>query len=158
MTMLGPNLEQLQRLCGGSFSLKTTMIIALQILDRLEVLHNHGYIFGDVSPDNFLVGLDNESPFIFMVDFGRSKRYKRRSNGQHIFYKENVHAAYNPTFASINAHNNIETSRRDDIISLLYMIVFFKMGKLPWTKNTDVPFLLDRKGDLISILSSSRSD
>lgn len=57
MSILGPNLDQLLKLCGGSFSLKTTIIIALQILDRLEILHNYGYIYGDIKPTNFVVGL-----------------------------------------------------------------------------------------------------
>lgn len=57
MSILGPNIEQLLKLCGGSFSLKTTMLIALQILDRLEILHNYGFIYGDIKPDNFVVGL-----------------------------------------------------------------------------------------------------
>lgn len=50
MTLLGPNLEQLMKLCGGAFSLKTTTILALQALDRLEVLHGQGYVHGDVAP------------------------------------------------------------------------------------------------------------
>lgn len=139
MTLLGPNLEQLQRLCGGVLSLKTTMIIALQALDRLEVVHNHGFVYGDVKPDNFLVGLNNDSPFIFLVDFGKSKRYKSRSTGQHISYKENVHYTFNPTFASLNAHNNIQASRRDDVESLLYMLIYLRLGKLPWAKHAEVP-------------------
>lgn len=57
MTILGPNLEQLLKLCGGLFSLKTTIIVALQILDRLEVLHNYGYTYGDIKPSNFVIGL-----------------------------------------------------------------------------------------------------
>ena len=58
MSMLGPNLEQLLKLCGGNFSLKTTILIALQIIDRLETIHNEGFVYGDVRPDNFLVGLE----------------------------------------------------------------------------------------------------
>jgi serine/threonine protein kinase len=138
MALLGPNLEQLMRLCGGTFSLKTTMIVSLQVLDRLEVLHGHGYIHGDIAPENFLVGLNNDSPFVFMVDFGRCKRFKNRANGQHIGYKENVHYPYNPVFSSVNAHNNVQASRRDDIESLLYMILYLRLGKLPWAKQTEV--------------------
>ena len=115
MTLLGPNLEQLMKLCGGNFSLKTTTILSLQLLDRLEVLHEHGFVHGDIAPENFVLGLNNDSPFVFMVDFGRCKKYKDTSSNQHIGYKENVVYSYNSTFASINAHNNVQYSRRDDI-------------------------------------------
>ena len=138
MSILGPNLDQLLKLCGGSFSLKTTIIIALQILDRLEILHNYGYIYGDIQPTNFVVGLGSESPFIFIIDFGKCKRYKNKTNGQHIIYKENVYYTFDPVFASINTHNHIQCSRRDDIESLLYLIIYLKIGKLPWIKQNDV--------------------
>ena len=87
ISLLGPNLDQLLKLCGGSFSLKTTMIISLQILDRLEIIHNLGYVYGDIKPDNFVVGLGPESIFIHMIDFGYCKRYKIKGTGQHIVYK-----------------------------------------------------------------------
>ena len=115
MTLLGPNLDQLQKLCGGTLTLKTTLLISLQILDRIELLHQHGFLHNDIKPDNFLMGLNNDSPFVFMIDFGRCKRFRSKNQGQHINYKENVYQQQNSIFASINAHNNIQTSRRDDI-------------------------------------------
>lgn len=67
--------------------MKTTLMLALQMLDKLEILHNLGYVYTDVKPDNFLVGLESDSPFVFLVDFGRCKRYRNKVNGQHILYK-----------------------------------------------------------------------
>lgn len=58
--------------------------------------------------------------------------------GQHISYKENASYTYNPIFASINSHNNIQASRRDDIESFLYVVTYLRLGKLPWAKTTDV--------------------
>jgi serine/threonine protein kinase len=110
------------------------------------VLHDHGYVHGDIAPENFLLGLNNDSPFVFMVDFGRCKKYKDTGMNQHIGYKENVIYSYNSTFASINAHNNVQYSRRDDIESLLYMILYMRLGKLPWAKPNDVQVLaIDRQ-------------
>ena len=130
-TILGPNLDQLQKLCGGSFSLKTTLMIALQILDRLQVLHNNGFIYGDIKPNNFVVGLGAQSPFIFIIDFGKCKRYKDKTTGQDGGMVQST-TGY--------THNHLQFSRRDDIESLLYMIIFMKAGKLPWLKHNDVFF------------------
>lgn len=46
----GPNLAQLQRLCGGSFSTRTTLVIGLQLIDRLEVLHEKKYLYNNFEP------------------------------------------------------------------------------------------------------------
>jgi casein kinase I family protein HRR25 len=73
-----------------------------------------------------------------MVDFGKCKRYRNKTNGQHVLYKENVYYSYNPIFGSINSHNNIQASRRDDIESFIYMLTYLKLGKLPWGKHFDV--------------------
>ena len=85
-----------------------------------------------------MVGLGPESPFIFLGDFGRCKKFKNKITGQHIGYKEGTNYPFNSTFASINAHNKVQTSRRDDIESLLYMINYIRFGKLPWARNNEV--------------------
>lgn len=102
------------------------------------MLHSHGFIYGDIKPNNFVVGLGADSPFIFVIDFGKCKRYKNKVTGQHIVYKENVYFSFDPVFASINTHNHIQCSRRDDIESLLYLIIYMRIGKLPWIKQNDV--------------------
>lgn len=154
MTLLGPNLDQLLKLCGGTFTLKTTMIVALQILDRIEVLHSYGYLYGDIKPENFLIGLGADSPFIYIVDFGKCKRFKSRSTGQHVIYKENVHYTFDAIFGSINSHNKIQASRRDDIESMLYLIIYLRIGKLPWIKQSDVKMKIfsPREGRTTSML------
>jgi hypothetical protein len=75
---------------------------------------------------------------VFLGDFGRCKKYKTKATGQHIAYKENLQYSFNPAFASINAHNNVQSSRRHDLESLLYMINYMRFGKLPWYKPNDV--------------------
>ena len=57
MELLGPNLEQFLKLSGGKLSLKTVLILGLQMVDRIEVLHNAGFIYKDIQPENFVMGL-----------------------------------------------------------------------------------------------------
>jgi hypothetical protein len=89
-------------------------------------------------PENFVMGLGIESQFVYIIDFGNCKRYRNKKTGQHIPYKEHVESNYDPAFSSVNCHNKLQYSRRDDIESLLYMIIYMKNGKLPWMKIGDV--------------------
>ena len=132
MDMYGPNLAQLMKLCGGKFSLKTTLLVGLQMIDRLEVLHNQGYLYLDLKPENFLTGLGKESAFIIMIDFGKCLPYRAKGN-QHVPYK-NFSYNFDAMFSSVNAHLEVHPSRRDDIESFLYLLVFMFRGKLPWRK------------------------
>lgn len=138
MSLLGPNLAQLLRLSGGTFSLRTTMMIGLQIVDRLRSVHGCNYLYCDIKPENFMVGLGGDSRTVFMADFGKCRRYRSKTTGQHIPYREMSYEQVNPTFVSLNVHNNIQCSRRDDIESLLYMLSYLRNGKLPW--KTDEVF------------------
>ena len=78
MELLGPNLERLTKLCGSKLSLKTVLILGLQMIDRIEVLHNAGYIYKDIKPENWVMGLENKSHILHLIDFGKCKRYKSK--------------------------------------------------------------------------------
>lgn len=75
MELLGPSLEDLFNYCGRKFSLKTVLMIAEQLITRIESIHAKGYIHRDIKPDNFLIGLGQTSTTLFTIDFGLSKRY-----------------------------------------------------------------------------------
>lgn len=111
-------------------------MIGLQILDRIEYIHSQGLIHRDIKPDNFLIGKDNkETNQIFMIDFGLAKKYKTK-DGQHIPYKDNKNLTGTARYASINTHLGIEQGRRDDLEGLIYMLIYFCLGQLPW-QNMD---------------------
>lgn len=132
MSHLGHNLNILKRESRGRFSLKTTMMIGIQAIDRIMSLHNVGYLHRDIKPENFVVGLDkNEQKVIYLVDFGLSSSYLDATR-EHIPYAEHTKIAGTAYYLSLYGHKRIEASRRDDLISLGYMLVHLANGTLPW--------------------------
>lgn len=132
MKYLGNSLEYLlHNNCAGKFSLKTTLMIGIQILDLLRRLHSCNYVHRDIKPDNFLVGVGPEKSDIFIIDFGLAKRYKSVNN-VHIAENSDKRLTGTARYASINSHRRMELSRRDDLESLGYLMIYFLNGKLPW--------------------------
>ena len=130
---LGPNLLELFNYCGcKKFTISCICLIALQVLNRIENLHKHHYLHRDIKPENFLIGIHEKSNIIHLIDFGLSKRYKNQKTHQHIPYREGRALTGTARYVSINTHLGIEQSRRDDLESIGYMLVFFLKGVLPW--------------------------
>jgi len=130
MDYLGPSLEDLFDFCGNKFSIKTVLMIGIQVLNRIEALHNSGYLHRDIKPDNFLIGTSDKKSRIYMIDLGLSKRYMKDNN--HIEYNTNKSFTGSFRYSSIRNHRGIEQSRRDDLESIGYMLIFFTKGCLPW--------------------------
>lgn len=133
---LGKSLQELLTKCGGSFSLKTVIMAGLQILNRMEFLHQHHYIHRDIKPSNFLIGTGGKKNTIYIVDFGLSKEYCDKHDNHIEFVK---HKSYVGTirYMSVNCHKGVETSRRDDMFSYIYMLFFLYYGNLPWQGVND---------------------
>ena len=130
---LGPNLIELFNYCGcKKFTISTVCLIALQVLNRIENLHKHHYLHRDIKPENFLIGIHEKSNVIYLIDFGLSKRYKNLKTHQHIPYREGRALTGTARYVSINTHMGIEQSRRDDLESIGYMLIYFLKGVLPW--------------------------
>ena len=131
MEYLGESLESLLNKCGRKMSLKTTMMIGLQIFDLIHSLHCSNYVHRDLKPENFLIGIGDNRHFVHMIDFGLCKRFKNeeRVHCKMVTGKKLVGTA---RYASINSHQGIELSRRDDMESLLYLMIYFRKGTLPW--------------------------
>lgn len=135
MQLLGPSLEKLFNFCRRKFSLKTVLMLGMEMIDRIEYIHQMSHLHRDIKPDNFVIDSQNNCG-IYLIDFGLARRYCQlnMSNKRIEHVKRAKMQSFTGTarYASISAQQQFTTSRRDDLESLGYMLVYFLKGRLPW--------------------------
>ncbi|XP_023512698.1 casein kinase 1-like protein HD16 isoform X1 [Cucurbita pepo subsp. pepo] len=136
MDMLGPSLWDVWNSSGqASMSAEMVSCIAVESLSILDKMHAKGYVHGDVKPENFLLGQPStaQEKKLFLVDLGLATKWKDSSTGQHVEYDQRPDMFRGTVrYASVHAHLGRTASRRDDLESLAYTLIFLHRGRLPW--------------------------
>ncbi|CAN6441216.1 unnamed protein product [Victoria cruziana] len=135
MDMLGPSLWDVWNNNAHVMSTEMVACIAIEAISILEKMHSRGYVHGDVKPENFLLGPPGtpEEKKLFLVDLGLATRWRDSSTGQHVEYDQRPDVFRGTVrYASVHAHLGRTGSRRDDLESLAYTLVFLLRGRLPW--------------------------
>ena len=101
------------------------------MLELIRYVHSRDTLHRDIKPDNFLIGVKKKASKVYIIDFGLAKRYQNKE-GQHIPYRDNKNLTGTARYASVNTHIGIEQGRRDDLESLVYVLIYFLKGSLPW--------------------------
>jgi serine/threonine protein kinase len=131
---LGPSLQNLFDACDRQFSLKTVLMLADQMITRVEQMHANDYLHRDIKPDNFLIGghQAGKASLVHIIDFGLAKRYRDRKTKKHASPSDRHSFVGTARFASLNAHGGVEQSRRDDLEAVGHVLAYFLRGDLPW--------------------------
>ena len=143
--LLGKSLGQIfNGIEPNKINIKDICMIALQSIDRIEFIHSKFVIHRDIKPDNFVIGR-NDPEVIYLIDFGLSHKYKSSRTGKHIRFN-NLKLTYGSLrYLSINGNKGYEQSRRDDLESLGYMLIYLATGSLPWLEAEDLQINIVKK-------------
>ena len=147
MELLGKSLEDImETLPSKKISVSSVCKLSYQMLQILEHLHNKGFLHRDIKPDNFIMGIGPNSKFLYICDFGFCKMYRNPNTLAHLPMQKTGGITGTPRFASINALKELTQSRRDDLESLGYVLIYIAKGTLPWAdiKSDDKRGLYNR--------------
>jgi serine/threonine protein kinase len=150
MECLGPSLSDVRRaLPSRCFSLSTSLRLGIEMLRAIQSMHERGFLHRDVKPSNFELRSGAPTP-IALIDFGLARRYVSRSDGELIPPRDDPGFVGTTKYASFNAHEGRELSRRDDVFSWLISLFELITGDVPWvtSRDRDETYYSKRKADL----------
>lgn len=131
MERLGASLKSLYTNNNCIFNTNTISNIAVQILYRLQELHNKGWLHQDIKPENILIDNLNGQK-LYLVDYGTSGYWWDNETNSHVIYQQSKKIVGTARYSCIANHQGYIQSRKDDLESLGYVLLYLIMGRLPW--------------------------
>ena len=156
-TLLGKTVKQLFKLNKNpQKKMKDMCMTAIQIIDRIEYIHSKNIVHQDIKPENFLVG-NPDTTIIYIIDFGLSKKYRSSRTGKHIAFSLNKRFNGSLNFSSVNSMRGAELSRRDDLESIGYMLIYLVNDGLPWS-SYEKGQISERFGKIFSLKANIKNE
>ena len=131
MQLLDKSLEDLINKYN-TFSIKTVAILGYQMVNIMQYIHDRHIIHRDIKPDNFVMGAQEDNAKLYILDFGLAKKYRSSRTLVQYPYVKKKKLTGTARYASIHALEAYEQSRRDDLESVGYVLMYFLRGNLPW--------------------------
>ena len=147
MNLLGESLLSIKDFFG-ELDMKETLLIGIQMIERIKTLHQNLLVHRDIKPENFIFGLGSKKTKLYLIDFGFTRRYTN-DNGIHIPIRTECSLLGTPNFVSLNVHKGYEASRRDDLESAVLIMIYLHMGELSWESITTKEEIIKAKEDII---------
>ncbi|KAM0673547.1 hypothetical protein GVAV_002922 [Gurleya vavrai] len=130
---LGMSIEEIFKHCNRKFTLKTVLMLADLMISRVEYIHYQHHVHRDLKPDNFMFGRQpHNRKNLYIIDFGLCKQYRSTVTYSHVPFGDGRSLIGTARYCSLNVHLGIEQTRRDDLESIGYCLIYFLKGKLPW--------------------------
>ena len=135
--LLGNNLTEELKKYRNKIPKDIFIKMALQMISRVEFLHSRGFVHCDIKPENFALNFnkDNNDFTVYLIDYGLVEPYINLKTKEHRKLKEKKGHKGTLNFCSMNSHMELSLSRRDDIESLAYCLIYLWAGKMPWLNS-----------------------
>ena len=148
MDLLEQSVEQLHLDYGDQMSLKVVLHLATQMLTLVEQIHAYGIIHRDLKPANFLLKTNAQQiSELYLIDFGLAKCFLDEKS-RHLSIKTNEQIVGTQRYMSINTHHGLTASRRDDLESIGYIMLFLYHGQLSWQNQKSISHVVELKQKL----------